>query len=259
MQIFDPKEFASNQIEKIKNLIGEGKALIAVSGGVDSTTSAVLTHEAIGDNLICVILDDAFMREREPEKVADTLSRSPLNLPVEVVDVRERFLSALSGIKDAEEKRKAFRETFYRTLADIAKEKMCEYLVQGTILADILETKGGIKTQHNILEQIGIHPDEKYGFKIVEPLASLLKWQVREVARYLGIPKVISERQPFPEPGLAVRIVGEITEEKLNTVKRATSIVESEIYPFEPSQYFPAVIDNVEEPDLEIYMVKYPR
>ena len=252
-EVFDAESFVSNQIKAIKDVIGEEKALVAVSGGVDSTTSAVLTKKAIGDNLVCVILDDAFMRIGEPERVREVLLKPPLNLQVEVIDVRKRFLSALSGVKDAEEKRKAFRETFYDTLAEIARERGCKYLVQGTILADIIETKGGIKTQHNVLEQIGIRTDEKYGFKIVEPLASLLKWQVREVARYLNIPKEVVERQPFPGPGLSVRVLGEVTEEKLEVVKRATLIVEDEIAPFTSSQYFPVVIDNVEEKDVEVY------
>ncbi len=252
-QIFDAENFVSNQIKVIKDTIGEEKALVAVSGGVDSTTSAVLTRKAIGERLVCVILDDGFMRIGEPERVRDVLSKPPLNLQVDIVDVKERFLSALSGVRDAEEKRRIFRETFYNTLAEVARDRGCKYLVQGTILADIIETKGGIKTQHNVLEQIGIRTDERYGFKVVEPLASLLKWQVREVAKHLNLPKEIVERQPFPGPGLSVRVLGEITKEKVETVKKATLIVEEELAPFGPSQYFPVVIDNVEEKDLEIY------
>ncbi|MCD6088883.1 GMP synthase, partial [Candidatus Bathyarchaeota archaeon] len=155
MEEFNPKHFVDIQVKKIKEIIGREKALIAVSGGVDSSTCAVLTHIAIGDNLICVILDDAFMRKGEPEKVAETLSKPPLNLPVKIEPVQEKFLSALEGLRDAEEKRKAFRRTFYETLSEIAKRENSRFLVQGTILADIIETQGGIKTQHNVLEQIG--------------------------------------------------------------------------------------------------------
>lgn len=255
MEIFDAKKFIDEQVERIRRVIGGEKALIAVSGGVDSATSAVLTYRAIGKNLICVILDDAFMREDEPERVAETLSKPPLSLPIKVVDVQREFLEALSGIRDAEEKRKRFREQFYTVLSRIARSEGCSVLVQGTILADIIETVKAIKTQHNVLEQIGIEPKVKYGFKVVEPLASLLKWQVREVARELGVPREISERQPFPGPGLSVRVVGEVTEEKLEVLKRCTSIVESELDYLAPSQYFAAIIDDVEEYDEELYKI----
>jgi len=248
MEDFEPKAFVETQIEQIRQAIGDGKAVIAVSGGVDSSTCAVLTHHAIGDKLVCVILDDAFMREGEPERVAKVLSQSPLNLPTKIERVQAPFLEALKGLRDAEEKRKAFRETFYRTLSNVARREGSQWLVQGTILADIIETKGGIKTQHNVLEQIGISTRELYGFKVVEPLATLLKWQVREVARFLKIPPEISERQPFPGPGLSVRVVGEIRPDKLATLKRATAITEENLAKHAPSQYFAAIIDNKAKP-----------
>ena len=248
MKNFDPEEFVKVQIKKIKEVVGGEKALIAVSGGVDSSTCAVLTHMALGENLICVILDDAFMRTGEPEMVAEILSKPPLNLPVRIERVQKRFLDALRGLRDAEEKRKAFRRTFYETLSEIARRENSQYLVQGTILADIIETKGGVKTQHNVLEQVGINTRELYGFKVVEPLVSLLKWQVREVARYLKIPPEISERQPFPGPGLSVRVVGEVRLDKLATLKEATKITENKLSKYNPSQYFAAIIDNKEKP-----------
>ena len=247
MEEFEPRTFVEKQIEEIGNALGGERAVIAVSGGVDSSTCAVLTHLAVGDNLICVILDDAFMREGEPERVAELLSKPPLNLPMKIERVQERFLDGLKGLRDAEEKRKAFRETFYRTLGEISKREGSRYIVQGTILADIIETKGGIKTQHNVLEQIGIRTRELYGFKVIEPLVSLLKWQVREVARYLKIPAEISERQPFPGPGLAVRVVGEVRSEKLASLKRATAIAEENLAKHKPSQYFAAIMDNQEK------------
>ena len=253
MEDFNPAEFVQIQIEKIEEVIGGEKALIAVSGGVDSSTCAVLTHMAIGENLICVILDDAFMRMGEPEWVAEVLSKPPLNLPVRIERVQERFLNALRGLRDAEEKRKAFRKTFYETLSEIAKREKIRYLVQGTILADIIETKSGVKTQHNVLEQVGINTRELYGFKVVEPLVSLLKWQVREVARYLKIPPEISERQPFPGPGLSVRVVGEVRPDKLATLKKATKITENKLSKYNPSQYFAAIIDDEEKlPPLDV-------
>ena len=253
MEDFNPAEFVQIQIEKIEEVIGGEKALIAVSGGVDSSTCAVLTHMAIGENLICVILDDAFMRMGEPEWVAGVLSKPPLNLPVRIERVQERFLNALRGLRDAEEKRKAFRKTFYETLSEIAKREKIRYLVQGTILADIIETKSGVKTQHNVLEQVGINTRELYGFKVVEPLVSLLKWQVREVARYLKIPPEISERQPFPGPGLSVRVVGEVRPDKLAALKKATKITENKLSKYNPSQYFAAIIDDKERvPPLDV-------
>ena len=244
MQTFNAQEFIETQVAEIKRLVEDEKALIAVSGGVDSTTSAVLTHRAIGDNLLCVMLDDAFMREGEPQRVAELVSKPPIELPIKLLDVRERFLNALKGLEDAEEKRKMFRETFYKVLGETARKENCKVLVQGTIKADIMETTGGVKTQHNVLEQMGINPVERYGFKVVEPLASLYKWQVRMVARQLGIPSEISERQPFPGPGLSVRVVGEITIDKLDSEKKATAIVEEKFARHKPSQYFATILDN---------------
>ncbi|MEM2385791.1 MAG: ATP-binding protein [Candidatus Bathyarchaeia archaeon] len=250
MDSFDPRRFVETQVEAIRKAIGNEKALVAVSGGVDSTTCAVLTRKAIGENLVCVFLDDAFMREGEPERVAEILSKEPFNVPVKIVNVRERFLNAMKGLRDAEEKRKRFRETFYNVLSETAKKEGCTVLVQGTIHADVVETVGGVKTQHNVLEQIGINPMEKFGFKVVEPLLTLYKEQVRMVARYLGLPPEVSERQPFPGPGLSVRVVGEIRPDKLETLKKATTIVESLLAEHKPSQYFAAIIDNedVQEP-----------
>ncbi|MEM3616294.1 MAG: ATP-binding protein [Candidatus Bathyarchaeia archaeon] len=248
MESFNPEKFVETQIAEIRKAIGGEKALVAVSGGVDSTTCAVLTRRAVGENLVCVILDDAFMREGEPERVAEILSKEPFNVPVKIVDVRERFLNSMKGLRDAEEKRKKFRETFYSVLSETAKKENCCVLVQGTIRADVVETVGGVKTQHNVLEQIGINPMEKFGFKVVEPLLMLYKEQVRMVARYLGLPPEISERQPFPGPGLSVRVVGEIRPDKLEALKKATTIVENALAEHKSSQYFAAIIDNEEAP-----------
>ena len=248
MESFSPKTFVETAIAEMKRSIGDEKALVAVSGGVDSTTCAVLTHKAIGENLVCVILDDAFMRQGEPEHVAETLSKSPFNVPVKIVNVRDRFMQALKGLRDAEEKRKAFRETFYQVLSETAKNEGCKILVQGTIRADIIETVGGVKTQHNVLEQIGINPMQKFGFKVVEPLLPLFKEQVRIVARHLGLPTEFSERQPFPGPGLSVRVVGEIRPDKLEILKTATTMIEHELAVHKPGQYFAVIVDNEEAP-----------
>ena len=244
MPEFDAKTFLEKQITATREVLGGEKTLIAVSGGVDSTVSAAITHRAIGGNLSCVFIDDNFMRLGEPERVKQLLSSPPLSLPVKVLDERERFMSALKGLRDAEEKRKAFRDTFYKSLGDVARREKCRYLVQGTIRADIEETTAGVKTQHNILEQIGINPVEKYGYRVVEPLVALYKWQVREVARLIGMPEELSERQPFPGPGLSVRVVGEITPEKLDEEKKATVIAEEYLAPLNPSQFFAAIFGS---------------
>jgi GMP synthase (glutamine-hydrolysing) len=246
VEAFSPKTFVENAIAELKKSIGDEKALVAVSGGVDSTSCAVLTHKAIGENLVCVILDDAFMRQGEPEHVAETLSKSPFSVPVKIVNVHDRFMQAMKGLRDAEEKRKAFRETFYTVLGETAKNEGCKILVQGTIRTDVIETVGGIKTQHNVLEQMGINPNQRFGFKVVEPLARLSKEQVRMAARHLGLPTEFSERQPFPGPGLSVRVVGEIRQDKLETLKTTTTIVEHELALHKPGQYFAVIIDNEE-------------
>ena len=244
MPAFNPQEFTEKQVVNIRKLVRNEKALVAVSGGVDSTTSAVLTHRAIGRNLLCVILDNAFMREGEPQRVANLVSKPPIELPVKILDAQERFLNAFKGLGDAEEKREIFRETFYRVLGETAQKERCNILVQGTIKADIDETVGGVKTQHNVLEQMGINTTERFGFRVVEPLVSLYKHQVRMVARHLRIPSEISERQPFPGPGLSVRVIGEISASKLDSEKRATAIVEENFTIHKPSQYFAAILDS---------------
>jgi GMP synthase (glutamine-hydrolysing) len=244
----NPKNFVKRQVKAIRKVVEGERALIAVSGGVDSTTSAVLTHHALGENLLCVILDDAFMREGEAERVVSLLSKPPLNLPMRVLNVQERFLKEMMGLRDAEEKRKKFRETFYKVLSETAQSESCRFLVQGTIQADIVEARGGVKTQHNVLAQVGISPKELFGFQIIEPVVSLYKGEVRKVARYLKVPEAISERQPFPGPGLSVRVVGEMRKEKLETIKKATAIAEKKIAKHNPSQYFATIIDNLQKP-----------
>ena len=244
MEGFSPEKFIKRQAIEIKSLIGKERALIAVSGGVDSVTTAVLTRKAVGENLLCIMLDDAFMREGEPKHIAQLVSQPPISLPITVLNVQQRFLAALKGLTDAEEKRKAFRETFYKVLGETADKENCKILVQGTIKADVLETTGGVKTQHNVLEQMGIDTVKRFGFKVVEPIKSLYKEQVRMVGRKLGIPAEISERQPFPGPGLSVRVVGEVTKDKLEAEKRATAILERHFSTHKPSQYFAAIFDN---------------
>lgn len=242
---FDARKFIDEQTIEVQKILGHEKALIACSGGVDSTVCAALARSAVGDNLACIFIDTNFMRMGEPEQVVERLRNPPIGLPVRLVRANAEFMEALKDLQDAEEKRKAFRRTFYSVLGRVSKEEHCSYLVQGTILPDILETVGGIKTQHNVLEQMKINTKQEYGFRVVEPLVSLYKYQVREVARALGMPAESSERQPFPGPGLSVRVVGEVTPGKLDIEKKVTGIVERWMEPVNSKQYFPATLDSM--------------
>jgi len=242
MKQFNAREFIEEKTGFLRREVGGETAIVALSGGVDSSVVAVLGFKAVGGNLRAVFLDDGFMRIGEAEKTSRVFRN--LGISVEVHDVQKDFLKALKGIRDAEEKRKAFRETFYETFSKIAKQAGAKIVLQGTIAADIVETAGGVKTQHNVLEQIGINPLEKYGFKIVEPLKELYKNQVRMVARELGLPDEIVNRRPFPGPGLAIRVLGEVTEEKLSIIKKATAIVDDELADVECFQAFPVLLEG---------------
>jgi len=223
--LFDSKSFVEKSLDEIKSTVKDEKVISACSGGVDSMTCTTLVHKAVGEKLLAVFIDDGLRREGEPEFVVNTLKN--LEIKVRYVDAKEEFFEVLKGKTDAEEKRKAFREKFYRKLGEVVKEENARLLVQGTIAADIKETVQGIKTQHNVLEQIGIDP-ETYGYKIIEPLKELYKPEVRMVARGLGLPAEVSERMPFPGPALSIRVLGEVTPEKIEILKKATKIVEEE-------------------------------
>ena len=219
------KEFIKKSLREIKETVHENKVISACSGGVDSTTATFLVHKAVGENLIAVFIDDGLRREGEPEFVVRTLKG--LGIKVRSVDAKKEFFEALRGKTDAEEKRKAFRDKFYSTLGRVAKEEKVKFIVQGTIKADVVETVKGIKTQHNVLEQIGINP-EIYGYSILEPLKELYKPEVRMVAREIGLQPEISERMPFPGPALSIRVLGEVTPEKIAIIRKATEIIEEE-------------------------------
>lgn len=238
---FNPREFIEHAVEEIRRTVGDSRAVAACSGGVDSTVAAVLAQRALGDRLTAVYINDGFRREGEPEWAVGMLRG--LGLDVLLVDARREFLEAVRGLRDAEEKRKAFRHTFYSVLGRVAREVGARYLVQGTIAADVVETVRGVKTQHNVLVQLGLDP-RAYGFEVVEPLRELYKPQVRELARFLGLPPEVSERMPFPGPGLLVRVVGEVTEEKLEVARKATRIVEEEFAGLGAFQAFAAVLEG---------------
>ncbi|RLI86229.1 MAG: glutamine-hydrolyzing GMP synthase subunit GuaA [Candidatus Altiarchaeales archaeon] len=239
---FDAKKFIEEKSKELKDTINDKKAICATSGGVDSMTCALLAHKVIGDQLTTLFIDDGLMRENEPETVTEWLRDNKIN--VKLINAGDDFFAALKGIEDPEEKRKVFRDTFYKTLGRAVKESEASFMIQGTIAADIVETKGGIKTQHNVLEQIGISP-EKYGLRILEPLREIYKPQVREVAKELGLPEEYHQRMPFPGPGLATRIIGEVTPEKVTILRKATEIVEEEILKeLKPFQAFAVLLND---------------
>ncbi len=222
--MFKPEKFMDEKIAWLRQTIGNGDALAATSGGVDSMTTAALGHKAVGERSKVIFLDDGLMRKGEPQEVVKILRR--LGMKARIYDVKDYFFEALKGRVDPEEKRRAFREAFYLTFARLARELEVDCLLQGTIAADVVETKGGVKTQHNVLEQIGISPLERYGYKVLEPLKDLYKPQVRGVARALGLPREVVERKPFPGPGLSIRVLGEVTSERVELIREATAIVE---------------------------------
>jgi len=221
----NPEQFINDKVNEIKTIVGDGIAINALSGGVDSSTVTMLGHRALGERLKTVFIDNNLMREGEPESVVDLFGK--LGIKVEIVDAREEFLSALKGITDPEEKRKAVTQTFYKKVfGRIVKESGAKFLLQGTILTDVDETVAGIKRQHNVFEQLGIDPQEAFGYRIIEPLIQLRKDGVRIVGKALGLPEGTFDRIPFPGPALAARIIGEVTGEHLDTVRKATAIVE---------------------------------
>jgi len=236
------EKFIEEKIQEIKATVGSERVISALSGGVDSSACTVLAHRAIGDNLKVIFIDDGLMREKEPENVSKIFS--DLGIKVDIVDAQEEFFQALKGKVDPEEKRKAFRNIFYTVFGREVLKSEAKFLVQGTIATDIIETQGGVKTQHNILEQIGIDPEKGYGFKVVEPIKELFKPQVREVAKALGLPEMIHQRMPFPGPGLATRVIGEVTPERVSIVRKATQIVEDEIESLKPFQAFAVLMSD---------------
>ena len=176
------------------------------------------------------------MKEGEPERIISIFKKLGIN--IEVIDAKEKFFNALKGITDPEEKREAVTQTFYKDVfAKLVKETNAKYLLQGTILTDIDETVAGIKRQHNVFEQLGIDPEKEFGYKIIEPLIQLRKPAVRKVAKKLELPEEIYSRPPFPGPALAARVIGEVTPERINIVKKATKIVEEELNNTEAFQY----------------------
>jgi GMP synthase (glutamine-hydrolysing) len=221
--MFNAEKFIEKTIASLQKEI-TGKALIAFSGGVDSTVCAALGNKAIGDRLVAVHVDTGYMRKNESEQVK--LMMQDLSLNYRYVDASKEYYATLKGVEDPEKKRKIIGEKFIRVFEKVAKQEKIEYLMQGTIAPDWIESGGGlrdtIKSHHNV----GGLPREMR-LKLVEPLRDLYKDEVRKVARLLQLK--VSERQPFPGPGLAIRIIGEATPERTKLVREACDIVETEI------------------------------
>lgn len=222
------ENFIEMEIQKIRETVGDKKVLCALSGGVDSSVVAVLIHKAIGDQLTCIFVDHGLLRKGEAESVMKTFSEG-FNMNVIKVDAKDRFLSKLKGVTDPEQKRKIIGNEFIYVFDDeAAKLEGIDYLAQGTLYTDIIEsgtqTAQTIKSHHNVG---GLPEDMK--FKLIEPLNTLFKDEVRALGTELGIPDEIVWRQPFPGPGLGIRVLGEVTEEKLEIVRESDAILREEI------------------------------
>jgi len=227
-----PRSFIKESIARIREQVGDGRALAAISGGVDSSVAAALVGKAIGRRLTCIFVDHGLLREGEAEKVLSLL-REHINAEIVFIEAGERFLRRLRGVTDPEEKRRIIGEEFIRVFEEeAARLGRVDFLVQGTLYPDVIESRASptgkaaarIKTHHNVG---GLPPDMR--FKLVEPLRFLFKDEVREVGLALGLPEELVYRQPFPGPGLAVRILGEVTEERLRILRAADAIVTEEV------------------------------
>ena len=229
---WNSENIVSTEVEKIKKLVGTGRVLCGLSGGVDSAVAAAIVQKAVGSQLTCVFVDHGLLREGEAEQVERDFVAST-GVKLKVVDAKERFLTALAGVTDPETKRKIIGTEFIRVFEAAAREisetEPIDFLVQGTLYPDVVESGGGdgaanIKSHHNV----GGLPDDLQ-FKLIEPLRTLFKDEVRYAGLSLGLPEEIIWRQPFPGPGLAIRIVGEVTENRLRILRKADAIARNEL------------------------------
>jgi GMP synthase (glutamine-hydrolysing) len=224
-QELNAERFIDEKVKEIKAAVGADTAINALSGGVDSSTVTMLGHRALGNRLKTVFIENGLMREGEAEQVAALFRQ--LGVTVEIVDARKEFFTGLKGITDPEKKREAITRTFYKKVfGRIVRNSEAKFLLQGTILTDVDETVAGIKRQHNVFEQLGIDPQKAFGYRIIEPLIQLRKDGVRKVGKALGLPAEQFERIPFPGPALSARVIGEVTPKRIETVRKATAVVE---------------------------------
>lgn len=236
-------KFIEEKVNEIAKTVGDGLAVNALSGGVDSSVVTMLGHRALGDRLKTYFVENGIMREGEPERIRSIFEG--LGVPVEIIDAKEVFFGALKGLTDPEEKREAITESFYKKVfGDLVKESGAKYLLQGTNYTDVEETVAGIKRQHNILEQLGIDTEAAYGYKVLEPIIELRKSGVRLVAEAVGLPEEIYSRPPFPGPALAARVIGEVTPERVEKVRMATAIVEDVLGTSKAFQYLAILHDD---------------
>jgi GMP synthase (glutamine-hydrolysing) len=229
LEDLDAAAFIKAKTREIAGAVGGGVAVNALSGGVDSSAVTMLGHRALAKRLRTYFIDNGLMREGEPRHVVELFAR--LGVKVELIDAREKFFAALRGVTDPEEKReKGITQVFYRDVfARLVRESGARVLLQGTNYTDVEETVAGIKRQHNILAQLGIDTEKEFGYRVVEPIIELRKPAVRVVAKALGLPEEIYARPPFPGPALVARVIGEVTPERIELVRRATAIVEQEL------------------------------
>lgn len=231
-----PKEFIADKAKEISVAVGDGLAINALSGGVDSSAVTMVGHKALGKRLKTFFIDNGLMRKDEPQRIVSLFKG--LGVPVEVIDAQKNFFKALEGITDPEQKREAITQTFYKDVfGRLVKVSGAKHLLQGTILTDVDETVAGIKRQHNVFAQLGIDPKKAFGYKIIEPLVQLRKDGVRKVAAALGLPMAIYNRMPFPGPALSARVIGEVTPERIELVRQATAITEEELARVKAFQY----------------------
>jgi GMP synthase (glutamine-hydrolysing) len=232
----NPQVFIEEQCRLISEQVGPSKAVNALSGGVDSSVTTMLAHRALGPRLLTYFIDNGLMREGEPESVVSAMKN--LGVPVILLDARNEFFAALQGKTDPEVKRQAITDTFYKTVfGRLVKESGAPYLLQGTIYTDVEETVAGIKRQHNILAQLGIDTEKAFGYKVIEPLIELRKPGVRAIGEALRMPEKMYNRPPFPGPALAARVIGEVTPERIDLVRKATLVVEEELSGIQAFQY----------------------
>jgi GMP synthase (glutamine-hydrolysing) len=232
----DPERFIAEKVEEISSVVGNDSVINALSGGVDSSVVTMIGHKALGERLRTYFIDTGLMREGEPEHIASIFTHMGVN--IDLIDAQQTFFDALKGHTDPEEKRETITRSFYKEVfGGLVRETGAKYLLQGTNYTDIEETVAGIKRQHNILEQLGIDPEQRYGYKVLEPLLQLRKSSIRKVGRALGLPEELYARPPFPGPALAARVIGEVTPERVDIVRAATTIVEEELSNSSAFQY----------------------